>query len=257
MPPLARFAKVSGGLGAAFDFQWQGGVMKRSAWGTLALSVSFLLGTIIAVGSFVSMRGRLDTATFAAQPLNASTILVACLDPFAILLEIVAIGLIVADSRRIGNPHRVLAWTAAIFFGLWAVVNLGVFVPLSFVGMRQGSLALVRAGQLAKAGAALLQYAVPFLLVYGLSRKWPRTLLWLALVLTVIGNFGVVVLPMRGLELEMIEAGGQVMYAPRFSVDYTSGAYPVLLGMGYVGGALYLIVYALLTARFFKGAQPA
>jgi hypothetical protein len=227
--------------------------MKRTAWAMLAMSISFLLGTIIAVGSLVSMGGRLDTARLTAAPLSVPTVLVSCLDPLAILLEIVAIVLIVMDSKQVGNPHHRLAWTAAIFFAIWGVLNLGVFLPLSFVGMRRGSLVLVKIGQMVKAGAALLQYAIPFLLVYGLSRKAPRVLLWLALILTVVGNFGVVVLPITGIELEAIEAAGQELYTPQFSVDYTSGLYPILLGMGYIGGALYMTAYGFLAVRFFRG----
>ena len=39
------------------------------------------------------------------------------------------------------------------------------------------------------------------------------------------------------------------MYAPRFTVDYTTGMYPILLGTGYTGGALYLVVYVFLAWR--------
>jgi hypothetical protein len=230
--------------------------MKRTAWAMVAMSISFLLGTIIAVGSLVSMAGRLDTARLTAAPLSVPTLLVSCLDPLAILLEIAAIVLIVTDSKQVGNPHRRLAWIAAIFLVIWGVLNLGVFLPLSFVGMRRGSLVLFKAGQMVKVGAALLQYTIPFLLVYGLSRKVSRALLWLALILTVIGNFGVVALPIGNIELEAIEAAGQELYAPQFSVDYTSGLYPVLLGMGYTGGALYMIAYGLLAVHFFRGDRP-
>ncbi len=229
--------------------------MKRTAWATLAMSISFLLGTIIAVGSLVSMGGRLDTESLTATPLSLPTILVSCLDPLAILLEIVAIVLIVMDSRKVGNPHRHLAWIAAIFFVIWGVLNLGVFLPLSFMGMQRGSLELVKIGQMVKAGAALLQYAIPFLLVYGVSRKAPRALLWLALVLTIVGNFGVVTLPIGSIELEVVETAGQELYVPQFSVDYTSGLYSVLLGIGYVGGALYMIAYGYLAVRFFREDQ--
>jgi hypothetical protein len=225
--------------------------MKRTAWATLAMSVSFLLGTIIAVGSLVSMGGRMDTRRLAAAPLSLPTLLVSCLDPVAILLEIVAIVLIVLDSKHAGTPHRRLAWTAAISFVVWAVLNLGIFLPLSFVGMQRGSLAVVQAAQMVKAGAALLQYAIPFLLVYSLSSSASRALLWSALILTIAGNFAVVVLPIGAIELTAIEAAGRQLYAPQFSVDYTQGVYPILLGMGYTGGALYMIAYVLLTARLF------
>jgi len=229
--------------------------MKRTAWATLAMSLSFLLGTVIAVGSLVSMGGKLDTESLTAVPLRLPTILVSCLDPLAILLEIVAIVLIVMDSKKVGNPHRRLAWTAAIFFVIWGVLNLGVFLPLSFVGMQRGSLELVRIGQMVKAGAALLQYAIPFLLVYGVSRKVPRVLLWLALALTIVGNFGVVALPIGSIRLEAVKTGGQELYVPKFSVDYTTGPYPFLLGIGYIGGALYMIAYGCLAARFFRRNQ--
>jgi hypothetical protein len=97
----------------------------------------------------------------------------------------------------------------------------------------------------------LLQYAIPFLLVYSLSSSASRALLWSALILTIAGNFAVVVLPIGAIELTAIEAAGRQLYAPQFSVDYTQGVYPILLGMGYTGGALYMIAYVLLTARLF------
>jgi hypothetical protein len=235
--------------------------VKRTAWGLTAMLVSFLFGTAIAVGSLTAMGGRLDTAALAAQPLSVPTLLVTCLDPFAILLEIAAIILIVVDSRRFGAMHHRLAWTAAVFFVLWAIANLGAFLPLSFLGMRRGSLSLVKTAQMVKAGAALLQYSIPFLLAFGLTRRAPRVLLWLALALTMIGNFGVVALPIGGIQLQPVESIGQTMYVPHFDVDYTAGAYPVLLALGYIGGVLYMLVYAYLTWQTWKAvdagsAQP-
>jgi hypothetical protein len=231
--------------------------MKRTAFGLSAMLVSFLLGTAIALGSLVAMGGKLDSAALTALSVPTLLVagLVACLDPLAILLEIVAIVLIAVDSRQVGGLHRRLAWTAAILFVIWAVANVAGFVPLSLVGMRRGALALVKAGQLVKAGAALLQYSVPFLMVFGLTRKWPRVLLWLALVMTAIGNFGVVVLPISGMQLAPIEVPGQTMYAPQFAVDYGAGVYPFLLGMGYIGGALYLVVYAFLAWRTWRSVS--
>ena len=230
--------------------------MKRTAWATLAMNFSFLLGTIIAVGSLVSMGGKLDTESLTAAPLSLPTILVSCLDPLVILLEIAAIVLIVMDSRKSGNPHHRLAWTAAIFFVVWGVLNVGGFLPLSFMGMQRGSLELVKTGQMVKAGAALLQYALPFLLVYGVSPNVPRVLLWPALVLTMVGNFGVVTLPIGSIALKAVGTAGQVLYVPQFSVDYTHGLYPVLLGMGYIGSALYMVAYGFLAVYLFREDQP-
>jgi hypothetical protein len=145
------------------------GSAKRTAFGVSAMFASLLLGAIVALGSLMAMGAQLDSAAFAT--LSVPALLVTCLDPLAILLEIVALVLIVVDSRRVGGRHRRLAWTAAILFVIWGVANIGGFIPLSLVGMRRGSLTLVKAGQWVKAGAALLQYAVPFLMVFGLTRR--------------------------------------------------------------------------------------
>ena len=129
--------------------------MKRTALGLSAMLASFLPGTVIALSSLAATGGQLDSPALTAFGLP--TLLVACLDPLAILLGIAAIILVVIGSRQVGRLHRRPAWTAAVFFLIWGVANVGGFIPLSFVGMRRGDLALVRAGQLVKAGAALLQ----------------------------------------------------------------------------------------------------
>ncbi|MBC7249382.1 MAG: hypothetical protein H5T62_03790 [Anaerolineae bacterium] len=229
--------------------------MKRTAWGLLAMSLSFLLGTIIALGSMVAMRGKLDTATLTGQPLSVPTLLVSCLAPFAILLEIVAIILIVLDSRQVGRLHHRLSWVAVVFFVLWAIANLGGFLPLSLLGVQRGEVSIVKLAQMIKAGAAILQYLIPFLLAFSLTRKVPRVLLWFAVVLTTVGNFGVITLPIGGLTLQPVESFGQTMYAPQFAVDYTTGPYPILLALGYTGGALYMLVYALLTWQVWRGGN--
>jgi hypothetical protein len=147
---------------------------------------------------------------------------------------------------------------AAPFLGLWAVANLGGFLPLSFVGMQRGSLTLVKAGQWVKMLAALLQYSIPFLLVVGLTWGWTRTLLWLALTLTVAGNLGTVAQAVSDTELELVETAGQALHVPRFQTDYRTGLRPFLLALGYIGGALYMVVYAFLawqTWRMNRGEQ--
>ncbi|MGC9399222.1 MAG: hypothetical protein ACP5HM_08795 [Anaerolineae bacterium] len=101
--------------------------MKRTALGLSAMVGSFLLGTMIALGSLIAMGGELDTATLTAQPFSVPTLLVACLDPLAILLEITALVLLVMGSRQVGNLHRRLVWIAVVFFVIWAVANVGGF----------------------------------------------------------------------------------------------------------------------------------
>jgi len=226
--------------------------MKRTAWAMLMMVISFLLGTIIAVGSLTSMGGRLDMARLTATPLSVSTVLVSCLDPPAILLEIAAIILLLTDSRQVGRAHHRLVWIATIFFVVWALANLVVFLPLAFLGMQRGSVSMVKAAQMVKAGAAVLQYSIPFLLAFSLTRRAPRVLLWLALALTVVGNLAVVTLPIAGIQLRAVQLSGQILYVPQFDVDYTAGPYPILLASGYMGGALYMLAYALVAWQTWK-----
>lgn len=229
----------------------KGGGMKTSL-GLTAMLISFLLGMVIAGGSMIATGGRLDTTEMAAQPLNIPTILVTCLDPLAILLEIVAIILIALGSRQVSSTHYRLVLAAIVCFVLWMTLNVGLFLPISFLGVQRRSLTMVKAGQVVKSGAALLQYVIPFLLAFGLSRKTPRVLLWLALIMTIVGNFGVVALPIAGIQLKPVESYGQTTYIPQFDVDYTAGPYPMLLAIGYIGGVLYMLVYALLAWQRWK-----
>jgi len=77
-----------------------------------------------------------------------------------------AIALVVTGSKRLANGGRVkrLALAAVALFVAWGVLNLVVYVPLMLIGTRSGSLELVKLGLGVKVVAALLQYAVPFLL---------------------------------------------------------------------------------------------
>jgi len=220
--------------------------MKRTMWGLWAMCASLLLGTVIALGSLISTGGQLDTRDLAANPMNASTLLVACIDPLAILLEIAAIVLIVSHARRFGPLHQRTAWAAAILYILWAAANLLGFLPLSLLSMQNGSLDMALAGQWVKAGAALLAYTVPALLVFGLGNCATCAGTALGWLISAIGNFATLARTIPAIALEPIMVGDRTMYAVQFSVDYTGGIYPFLLAMGYIGGALYLAVYLYL-----------
>lgn len=220
--------------------------MKRTTWGLLAMCASLLLGTSIAVGSLISTGGKLDTANLARDPINVPTLLVTCIDPLAIVLEIAAIVLIVSAARRSSTLHHRLAWAAAVLYLLWAAANLLGFLPLSLLSMQNGSLEMALAGQWVKAGAALLAYTVPALLVYGLGNRITRVGIVLGWLISVIGNFGTLARTIPAIALEPIVAGDRTTYAVQFSVDYAVGIYPLLLAMGYIGGALYLAVYLYL-----------
>jgi len=219
--------------------------MKQTTWGLLAMSISLLCGAIISVGSLIATRGQLNTEalTHSAYGMSLPTILVSCLDPLAIMLEITAIVLIVRGSRQLGQQHRRLAWTAAILYVVWAAANLLGFLPLSLLSSVNGSLTLALAGQWIKAFAALLAYLVPMLLVFGFSPKVLRLGLVLGLCFSVIGNFGVVALAITHYQLEPIMAAGRTLYVAKLSVDYTKGLYPILLLIGHAGGLFYLLVY--------------
>ena len=227
--------------------------MKRTAWATLGMTISFLLGTIIALGSLISLEGQLNTDDLTASPLGTPTLLVSCLEPLAITLEIAAIILIWMDRKPAGERHQRLVLAALVCFLAWGLLNVGGFIPLSIAGMQNGSLALVKAGQMVKAAAATLQYAVPFLLVYGLSSRNLRGLLWLALVLTVAGNLSLISLPISTITLQ---AGAGRLHTIQLSVDYTQRVYPFLLGMGYLGGVLYMMAYGITAFQLIKSITP-
>jgi hypothetical protein len=224
---------------------------KYTKWGLWAMLFSFLLSFIIAMGSLIAVEGELEAETIASQPISIPVLLVTFLDPLAILLEILAIVFIFIERRHFGALHQRLALIAMIFFIAWAIANFAVFIPLSFLGMKQGSLSMVKTGQMVKAGAALLQYSIPlllqysipFLLIFGLSSKLSKKLLYLALAFTVVGNFVMVVLPIRGIQLVPVETG---LYTLQFSVNYFTGICPLLLFMGYLGCIIYMISYAIL-----------
>jgi len=220
--------------------------MNRTTWGLLAMCLSLLLGTAIAVGSLISTGGQLDTADLAANPMNVPTLLVTCLDPLAILLEIAAIVLVLSDARQYGTLHHRLAWAAAALYLLWAAANLLGFLPLSLLSMQNGSLEMALAGQWVKAGAALLAYTVPALLVFGLGDRTTRAGLVLGWLISAIGNFATLARTIPAIALEPVVTGDRTMYAVQFSVDYTGGIYPLLLALGYTGGALYLAAYLYL-----------
>jgi hypothetical protein len=233
--------------------------MRKTAWGLSAMTLSLLLGMIISVGSLVAMGGQMDTEVLTSQPLGLPTMLVTCLDPLAILLEIAAIVLILRDSPQVGAFHRRLAWSAAILYAVWAAANLLGFLPLSLIAARNGSLALARAGQWVKVVAAPLAYAVPALLVLGLSPKRLRAAVGAGLLLSAVGSFGTVALTISQLQLEPTKAAGGTLYVTRFSVDYGAGPYPVMLAMSYVGGLVYLLAYGWLAWQAWQRErdQPA
>ena len=231
--------------------------MRRTAWGLSAMCGSLALGTVISVGSLIASRGQLDSDALTRQPLSVPTLLVSCLDPLAILLEIAAIVLIVRDRRQFGDAHRCLARTAAGLYIAWAAANLLGFLPLSFVGARSGSLPVALAGQWVKAVAGLLAYAVPAVLAFGLSGRVVRVGLCLGLLLSAVGGLGTVGMTIGHFRLQPVTAAGQTLYVAKLSVDYTAGLYPALLATSYAGGALYLLGYIYLARRAWLGERDA
>ncbi len=223
--------------------------VRRTRIGVYLMLTSFVMGMIVAVGWLLSMGGILDTDAMGASPLGVPTILVSLLTPWAIIFEVVAVVLVLLDSRLVGGLHRRLALTALWFLIAWGVMNVGGFLPLTFMAVQRGSLGMLRAGQIVKAVAAIFQYAIPFLLVFGIALPRTRKLLWIALVLTLVGNFATVIMGGTAMELQALETPGAVSYVPRLVVDYTKGIYPVLLALGYAGGLAYIVAYVSLVTR--------
>jgi hypothetical protein len=220
--------------------------MKKILYACYAMTISLVLGTLIASGSLIALGGRLSSEALTAAPLGIPTLLVTCLDPLAIALEIAAIVLIVRGRKLFGPTQQRLAVLAAALYVLWAGANLFGFLPLSLLSWQNGSLPTALLGQWIKAAAALLAYAVPALLVFGMSRPAQRWLLVLGFVLSAVGSFGSVALAIGQMTLIRQEVSGSVLYVASFDVDYTQFPFPLLLVASYVGGLLYLGVYGWL-----------
>ena len=229
--------------------------MKQTTWGLSAMTLSLLFGTIISVGSLIAPSGQLNTDASSSYGMSLPTILVSCLDPLAIVLEITAIILIVRGRRQFEQQHHRLAWTAAILYVVWASANLLGFLPLTFLSAMNGSLTLALAGQWIKAFAALLAFLVPMLLIFGFSSRVLRLGLMLSLCFSVIGSFGVIALAITHYQLEPIVAANQTLYVAKLNVDYTQGLYPILILIGHSGGILYLLVYAYLAWQTWQGMR--
>jgi hypothetical protein len=217
--------------------------MKTIFYALVGMVVSLVCGTIIACGSLVALGGRLNSESLSSQPLSIPTLLVSCLDPLAIGLEIIAIALIVHKRKLIGGLHQRLAVTAAVLYGVWAALNLLGFLPLSLISTSSGSMQTALAGQWIKATAAILAYAVVPLLVYGLSSKVQRGLLLTGFSMSAVGGFGSIALAIGQLTLTPKSIGEQMVYIATFNVDYTRFPFPLLLVLSYLGGLLYLAVY--------------
>ena len=221
--------------------------MGRTRIGLSAMMFSMILSEVISLGSLVSTGGRLSPESI-ASPFSIATILVSLLEPVALILEIIAMVLIASDSRRSINAsiHRRLIFTAGAFFVAWAVLNFIVYLPLYLLVMKTGSLQLVRLALAVKAAAALFQYSIPFLLLFGIARSSKtRLALWAALIATIVGGLGVVAMPIASVRLEPIAVSDNGFYVPKYEIDYTSWPYSVFLTLSHSGGILYLLIYAL------------
>ncbi|MCL4560870.1 MAG: hypothetical protein M1281_09680 [Chloroflexi bacterium] len=223
--------------------------MKKISYALIAMVISLVFGTIIASGSLIALGGKLNSEALTNQPLGIPTVLVSCLDPLAIALEIAAIVLIVRGRKLFSGLHQRLVVLAGALYLLWGAANLFGFLPLSLISSWNGSLQTALTGQWIKAAAGLLAYAVPALLIFGMSQPAQCWLLGLGFVLTAAGSFGSVALTIGQLTLIPQSIGSQVMYVASFNANYTQFPFPLLLASSYLGGLLYLFVYAWLAIK--------
>ena len=219
----------------------------RARAGLAALLASMALTEAASLASLASSGLKLRDSI----PLSAAAA-IALLEPAALALEVAAIALVALGSA---GRRRRLALAAGALFAAWAALNAAVFLPLSLAGARAGSLELVRLALSVKAGAALLQCAVPLLLMRGFAGGREAAALWAALAMTAAGSLGLTALPIGTVELVPVETPSGTLYAPRYHVDYASWPYPALLALSHLGGALYMIVCARIAARL--GPSPA
>lgn len=232
--------------------------MKSTRVGLLLMLLSMSLSEVVSLSFLVSTGGKLASENI-ASPFNIATIIVSFLEPVALLLEIIAIIIVVSDSKRLTETgiHRRLALTAGLLFVAWAILNFIVYLPLSLLGMKTGSLQLVRLALATKTIAALFQYPIPFLLVYGIaSDSRIKLALWAALILTILGGLEVIITPITGVGLKQVPVQGNKFYVPRYEIDYTSWPYPVFLVLSHSGGILYMLVYAITIRKLSSIRQP-
>jgi len=206
--------------------------------------ICMILGLVIGIGSLISTGARLRSELITA--FSAPTLLVTLLDPIAMALEFIAVILVFAESRRMGGLHRTLASLALGFLIAWLILNFGAFLPTSLMGLLTGSVEAVRLGLVIKSSAAILQYLVPLLLIYGIAETSERRILIPASILTVTGNFLLTLLPIWSVKIVPTSLASEAqMYRPLIEVNYLSQPYLTLLIIGYLGGILYLIAYIL------------
>jgi len=216
----------------------------RTRLAILLMIICMILGLVIGIGSLISTGARLRSELITA--FSAPTLLVTLLDPIAMALEFIAVILVFAESRRMGGLHRTLASLALGFLIAWLILNFGAFLPTSLMGLLTGSVEAVRLGLVIKSSAAILQYLVPLLLIYGIAETSERRILIPASTLTVAGNFLLTLLPIWSVKIIPTSLAGRAqMYRPLIEVNYLSQPYLTLLIIGYLGGILYLIAYIL------------
>ena len=144
----------------------------RTRLAILLMIICMILGFVIGIGSLISTGAQLRSELIAA--FCAPTLLITFLDPIAIALEFIAVILIFAESRRISGLHRTLASLALGFLIAWLILNFAAFLPTSFMGLLTGSVEAVRLGLVIKSSAAILQYLIPLLLIYGIAKTSER-----------------------------------------------------------------------------------
>ncbi|RLG04859.1 MAG: hypothetical protein DRN68_09375 [Thaumarchaeota archaeon] len=216
----------------------------RTCLAILLVIICMTLSLVIGIGSLISTGAQLRSQLITA--FSAPTLLVTFLDPIAMALEFIAVILIFAESRKINGLHRTLASLGLGFLIAWLTLNLGAFLPASLTGLLIGSIEAVRLGLVIKSSAAILQYLIPLLLIYGIAERSERRILIPASILTVAGNFLLTFLPIWSVKIIPISlAGGAQMYRPLIEVNYLSQPYITLLITGYLGGILYLTAYIL------------
>ena len=214
----------------------------RTRLAILLMILCMILSLVIGVGSLISTGGRLRSTLITA--FSIPTLLVTFLDPLAMALEFIAVILVFAESRKMDGIHRTLASLALGFLIAWLTLNFGAFLPTSFMGLLSGSIEVVRLGLIIKSIAAILQYLIPLILIYGIAEPFERKILIPASILTVAGNFLLTFLPIWFVRITPTSLSGEAqIYRPLIEVDYLSQPYLTLLIIGYLGGILYLIAY--------------
>ncbi len=230
---------------------------QRLSWGLSLMAVALLISTLLAINSLFNLNVQVDTQSLSNTQVNPMQIATSCLSPLSFILQVVGGLLIFADSKRlvkqIGSTHRTLTIIALISLVLSLVLTAGTIV-MSFGVTMQGSLSALQTASWLGASAAILMFAFSLLLIFAISPAWGKAILVGGLVLYLLATISTTLITTSQMSLQPLQMSTGTLYIPQINFDRSTGAYPILTGLGALSPLLYVIVYAVMAIISWQSA---